>query len=98
MLRKILALISLVGLITIALVMYSLNSSVPDVEGTVSGYRKEFKQQLVEKTKEVAGPTLAKFGIDVEKTKPDDLNIVKQKLEEASHAVDEASKQIGAPR
>lgn len=98
--RSILAIISLVGLITIALLFYSTTTSVDEMEQTASGYKQGVKDQLKAKTKEIAQPVLDKLGVnvDVEKVSTDDLNIVKQKLEEASKAVDDASKKIGAPQ
>ena len=98
MLRSILAIISLVGLMVIGLLVYSTMTSVDEMGQTATDYKQGFKQQLTTKIKEVTGPTLAKFGIDVEKTSTDDLNIVKQKIEDASKAVDEASKAIGGSK
>ena len=96
MLRRILALISLVGLITIGLIAYSLTTSVDEMEKTATGYKQGVKQELTAKTKEMAKPVLDKLGVnvDVEKMSTDDLNIVKQKIEDASKAVDEATKKI----
>ena len=96
--RSILAIISLVGLIAIALIVYSANTSVTEMEQTATDYKQGVKDQLTAKTKEVAKPVLDKLGvnIDVDKVSTDDLNIVKQKIEDASKAVDEASKKIGA--
>ncbi len=98
MLRRILALISLVGLMVIGLLVYSMTTSVDEMEQTATGYQQGLKQQLVTKTKEIAGPTLAKFGIDVEKTQPEDLNIVKQSLEDAAQAVNDATKALGGSK
>lgn len=94
MLRKILAIISLVGLITIGLVVYSSMTSVSEMEQSATGYKQGVKNQLVSKAKEVSAPILSKFGVDVEKVKADDLNVVQQKLEDASAAVGEATKKI----
>lgn len=98
MLRRILALISLVGLMVIGLLVYSMTTSVDEMEQTATGYKQGLKDQLVAKTKELAGPTLAKFGIDVEKTQPEDLNIVKQSLEDAAQAVNDATKALGGSK
>lgn len=96
MLRKILALISLVGLITIGLLVYSTTTSVSEMEQTASGYKQGLKDQLTAKTKQLAAPVLSKFGVDVETVKIEDVNIVKQKIEDAGKAVEDASQKIGA--
>ena len=93
--RKLLAIISLVGLITIGLVVYSSTTSMSEMQQTATGYKQGIKQQLVAKTKEVAAPILSKFGVDVEQVEPEDLNIVKQKLQDASATVNDATKKIG---
>lgn len=100
MVRKILALISLVGLIAIALVAYSFTTSVSEMEETASGYKQGVKQQLTAKTKELAKPVLDKLGVnvDIDKVGTDDLNVVKQKIEEAAKTVDDATQKIGAPQ
>ena len=95
MLRKILALVSLVGLITIGLVVYSSTTSVSEMEQTATGYKQGVKEQLTAKTKEIAKPVLDKLGVDADKVSTDDLNIVKKKITDASAAVDDASKTIG---
>ena len=92
MLRKIFCFLALIVIIAVALVFYSMKSTVPDVSemsGTVEGY----KQQVFDKTKEVAAPVLKEAGIDVEKvpTSTDDLNVVKQQMQEASDKVNEAT-------
>ena len=94
MVRNILAIISLVGLITIGLLVYSSTTSVSEMEQSATGYKQGLKQQLVTKTKEIAGPTLAKFGVDVEEVEVNNFNVVQQKLEDASAAVGEATKKI----
>ena len=94
MVRKILAIISLVGLITIGLLVYSSVTSVSEMEQSATGYKQGVKSQLVAKAKEIAGPTLEKFGVDVEEVEVNSLNIVQQKLEDASAAVGEATKKI----
>lgn len=96
MLRKILALISLVGLITIGLIVYSATTSVSEMEQTASGYKQGVKDQITAKAREIAAPVLSKFGVDAETVKVEDMNLVKQKIEEASKAVEDASKKIGA--
>ena len=93
--RSILAIISLVGLMVIGLLVYSMTTSVDEMEQTASGYKQGVTQQLSAKTKEIAKPVLDKLGIDADKVSTDDLNVVKQKIESASQAVDEATKQIG---
>lgn len=95
--RSILAIISLVGLITIGLLVYSATTSVDEMEQTAAGYKQGVTQQLSAKTKEIVKPVLDKLGVnvDVDKVTTDDLNVVKKKIEEASSAVDEATKQIG---
>lgn len=95
MVRKILAIVSLVGLITMALIAYSLTSSVSETQEAVNSTVDGYKQQLTDKVKEITAPTLQKLGIDVEKVNSDDLNIVKRKIEEASDAVRDASEKIG---
>ena len=97
MLRSILAIISLVGLITIGLIAYSMTTSVTEMEQTATDYKQGVKEQLTAKTKEAVKPVLNKLGVDVDvdKVSTDDLNIVKQKIEEASSAVDDATKKIG---
>jgi len=95
--RSILAIISLVGLITIGLLVYSMSTSVDEMEQTATNYKQGVTQQLSAKTKELAKPVLDKLGVnvDLDKVSTDDLNVVKQKLEEASSAVNDASKAIG---
>ncbi|MBO4779767.1 MAG: hypothetical protein J5497_03925 [Selenomonadaceae bacterium] len=90
MLRKILAVISLVGLITMSLLTYSATTSVSEMEQGANSY----KQQLKLKAKEVAAPILAKFGVDIEKVEIEDINIVKQKIEDASEAMEDASRKV----
>ena len=92
MLRKILAIISLIGLITIGLLAYSVTTSVSEMQQKSTAYQQDVKQQLISKTKEAAAPILSKFGVDIEKVDSTDLNIVKKKLEDASSAVNDASK------
>ena len=93
--RSILAIISLVGLMVIGLLVYSMTTSVDEMEQTASGYKQGVTQQLSAKTKEIAKPVLDKLGIDADKVSTDDLNVVKQKIEQASSSVDEATKAIG---
>ena len=93
--RSILAIISLVGLMVIGLIVYSATTSVDEMEQTASGYKQGVTQELSAKAKEVAKPVLDKLGIDADKVSTDDLNVVKQKIEQASSSVDEATKAIG---
>ena len=89
MLKKFLGLFALIVIMATALVFYSMNTELPDVTGAVDAY----KQQAFDKTKEVAAPVLKEAGIDVEKvpTSTDDLNVVKQQMQEASDKVNEAT-------
>ena len=98
--RSILAIISLVGLMVIGLLVYSMSTSVDEMEQTATDYKQGVTQQLSAKTKELAKPVLDKLGVDVDidKVSTDDLNVVKQKIEAASSAVDEASKAIGGSK
>ncbi len=98
--RSILAIISLVGLMVIGLLVYSMSTSVDEMEQTATNYKQGVKQELSAKTKELAKPVLDKLGVDVDidKVSTDDLNVVKQKIEEASSAVNEATKQIGGAK
>ena len=93
--RSILAIISLVGLMVIGLIVYSATTSVDEMEQTASGYKQGVTQELSAKAKEIAKPVLDKLGIDADKVSTDDLNVVKQKIEQASSSVDEATKAIG---
>lgn len=96
--RSILAIISLVGLMVIGLLIYSMSTSVDEMEQTATNYKQGVTQQLSAKTKELAKPVLDKLGVDVEKVSTDDLNVVKQKIEQASTAVNEATAQIGGSK
>lgn len=96
--RSILAIISLVGLMVIGLLIYSMSTSVDEMEQTATTYKQGVKQELSAKTKELAKPVLDKLGVDVDTVSTDDLNVVKQKIEQASSAVDEATKQIGGSK
>ena len=88
MIKKIFGFFALTLLMAIALVVYSMTSPVPDASGVLTSY----KQKIVVKTKEVAEPVLKKVGIDVEKTNTEDLNVVKQQMENATEKVNEATK------
>ena len=95
MLKKFLGLFALIVIMAAALVFYSMNTELPDapdVTGTIDGY----KQQVFDKTKEVAAPVLKEAGIDVEKvpTSTDDLNVVKQQMQDATDKVNEATKTL----
>ena len=94
MFRSILAIISLIGLITIGLLAYSSITSVSEMEQSATDYKQGVTNQLISKTKEVTAPILSKFGVDVEEVEVDNVNIVQQKLEDASAAVDDATKKI----
>ena len=92
MLKKVLGFFALILIMAAALVVYSVNTELPDVTGTVDGYKK----QVVSKTKEVAAPVLKEAGIDMEKvpTSTDDLNVVKQQMQDATDKVNEATKAL----
>lgn len=92
MLKKVLGFFALILIMAAALVFYSVNTELPDVTGTVDGYKK----QVVSKTKEVAAPVLKEAGIDMEKvpTSTEDLNVVKQQMQDATDKVNEATKAL----
>lgn len=96
--RSILAIISLVGLMVIGLLVYSMSTSVDEMEQTATTYKRGVTQELSAKTKELAKPVLDKLGVDVNNVSTDDLNVVKQKIEQASSAVEDATKQIGGSK
>lgn len=96
--RSILAIISLVGLMVIGLLVYSMSTSVDEMEKTATNYKQGVTQQLSAKTKELAKPVLDKLGVDVNTVSADDLNVVKQKIEQASTAVNDATAQISGSK
>ena len=96
--RSILAIISLVGLMVIGLLIYSMSTSVDEMEQTATNYKQGVTQQLSAKTKELAKPVLDKLGVDVNTVSADDLNVVKQKIEQASTAVNDATAQISGSK
>ncbi len=96
--RSILAIISLVGLMVIGLLVYSMSTSVDEMEQTATNYKQGVTQQLSAKTKELAKPVLDKLGVDVNTVSADDLNVVKQKIEQASTAVNDATAQISGSK
>ena len=90
MVKKIFGLLVLIFAMTAALVAYSMTSTVPDAQGTITGY----KQKIVAKTREVAEPILKKAGIDIENTNVEDINVVERQMENATNKVNEATNSL----
>lgn len=92
MLKKVLGFLILILAMTAALVAYSMSITVevPDVPEAATSY----KQKIFAEVKEAAAPVLQEAGVDVEKVKADDFNVVEQQMENATEKVNEATRSL----
>ena len=95
MIKKLLMFLVLSFLMAGALITYSTSH---DAVGTfVQGQSAIAKYVQLAKTKTLAvtKPVLKKFGVDIDNTHVEDMNIVERQMENAAEKVTEANQQLG---